>query len=323
MKLEQSETPLLFSQTNIPDIFFTDYISQIPGDYLKIYLYMRFLSKHKKDIKITDLSKKLALPLKTINDGSSFLENLGLITKKENGYILSNLQEITLHKLYKLNLTASPEKIAATAKNKSRAKAIDHINNKYFQGIMGPSWYNDIDIWFNTYNFDEQVMIALFDYCFNRSALHKNYIQKVAEAWGTNKIQTWNDLDTYYQKQEKMEKITKTIAKKLGRYNGLSEYEKAYIETWVSDYGYELNVIEIALKRTTLKQVPSFEYINSTLKDWHERKLTMPEEILAYIEQRKKQAKNVKSLKEDVSKQNFEQRNYDNLQFLYANNNSN
>jgi DnaD/phage-associated family protein len=314
--------PLLFSQTDIPDIFFTDYISQIPGDYLKIYLYMVFLSKHKKDIKITDLSKKLALPVKTINDGTNFLENLNLITRKENGYILSNLQEITLHKLYKLNLTASPEKIAATEKNKSRAKAIDHINNKYFQGIMGPSWYNDIDLWFTTYNFDEQVMIALFEYCFNRSALHKNYIQKVAETWGTNKIQTWNDLDAYYQKQEKIEKIIKTIAKKLGRYSGLSEYEKAYIETWVFDYGYELNIIEIALKRTTLKQSPSFEYINSTIKDWHERKLKTEEEILNYIEQRKKQVKNTKALKEEVKKQNFEQRNYDNLQFLYANNNN-
>lgn len=58
----------------------------------------------------------------------------------------------------------------------------------YFQGIMGPSWYNDIDLWFRKYNFDEQVMIALFDYCYNRSALHKNYVQAVAEAWGLIKF---------------------------------------------------------------------------------------------------------------------------------------
>lgn len=323
MKLEQPDIPLLFSQTNIPDIFFTDYLSQIPGDYLKVYLYISFLAKYKKDAKLTDLSKKLDIPLKTINDSTYFLEKLGLITKKENGYILSNLQEITLHKLYKLNLTASPEKIAEISKNKSRAKAIEHINNKYFQGIMGPSWYNDIDLWFSSYNFEEQVMIALFDYCFNRSALHPNYVKKVAEAWGTNNIKTFTDLESYYQKQEKIDKIIKTIAKKLGRYNGLSEYEKAYIETWVFDYGYELNIIEIALKRTTLKQSPSFEYINSSIKDWHERKLTTEEEILAYIEQRKKQIKEMKSYQKDNSKQTFDQRNYENLEFLYANNSNN
>ena len=32
---------------------------------------------------------------------------------------------------------------------------------------MGPTWYTDIDTWFEKYGFDEQVMINLFDYCFN------------------------------------------------------------------------------------------------------------------------------------------------------------
>ena len=36
---------------------------------------------------------------------------------------------------------------------------------------------------------------ALFDYCFNRSALHKKYVQTVAEAWSHNKIKTYNDLE--------------------------------------------------------------------------------------------------------------------------------
>ena len=190
----------------------------------------------------------------------------------------------------------------------------------YFQGIMGPSWYNDIDLWFRKYNFDEQVMIALFDYCYNRSALHKNYVQAVAEAWGANKIQTWNDLDIYDQKQEKLKKIKNTIAKKLGKYNGLTQYEEAYIENWVLDFGYDMNIIEIALKRTTFKQNPTFEYINNIITDWHERSLKTPDEITAFIEQRKKQSKDLKEMKAQVSKANYEQRKYNNLDFLYANN---
>ena len=55
MKLEQKEKPLLFSETSLPDIFFAEYLSGIPGDYLKIYLYMIFLSKYGKEIKINDL----------------------------------------------------------------------------------------------------------------------------------------------------------------------------------------------------------------------------------------------------------------------------
>ena len=320
MKLEQNEKPLLFSETIIPDIFFSEHLSELPGDYLKIYLYMIFLSKYGKDIKLTDLSKKLNIPLKAINDGMKFLEEHHLITKKTTGYIIIDLQEATLHNLYTPNLTMSKEKIEQTSKNKSKSKAIEHINNTYFQGIMGPSWYNDIDILFRKYCFDEQVMIALFDYCYKRSALHRNYVQTVAEAWASNKVKTWNDLDTYYQQQESLNKIKKSIAKKLGKYNGLTQYEEAYIENWILNFGYDMNIIEIALKRTTFKQNPTFEYINNIITDWHDRNLKTPSEITAFIEQRKKQDKDTKALKTTVNKANYEQRKYSNLDFLYANN---
>ena len=319
MKLEQNEKPLLFSETMIPDIFFAEHLSQIPGDYLKIYLYLIFLSKYGKDIKLNDLSKKLNIPLKTINDGFKYLEENELILKKSTGYIIVDLQESTLHHLYTPNLTMSKEKVEQTAKNKSRAKAIEHINNMYFQGIMGPSWYNDIDLWFRKYGFDEQVMIALFDYCYNRSAMHRNYVQTVAEAWSSHKVKTWNDLDKYYEQQESMNKLKKSIAKKLGKYNGLTQYEEAYIENWVQNFGYDMNIIEIALKRTTFKQNPTFEYINNIITDWHDRNLKTPDEITAFIEQRKKQEKNTKDLKSTVNKINYAQRKYQDLDFLYAN----
>ena len=323
MKLEQNDRSLLFSESILPDIFFSEYLPELPSDYLKIYLYISFLSKYGKDIKLNDLSKKLNIPLKVINDGLKLLEENRLITKKSTGYIITDLQQMTLNNLYTPNLTMSKEKVEQTAKNKSRANAIEHINNTYFQGIMGPSWYSDIDLWFKKFNFDEQVMIALFDYCYKRSALHKNYIQTVAEAWANNNVKTWNDLERYSEQQESLQKYKKTIAKKLGKYNGLTQYEEAYIENWVLNFGYDMNVIEIALKRTTFKQNPTFEYINNIITDWHERKLKTPTEINNFIEQRKKQEKETRNLKAQTNKTNktnYEQRNYENLDFLYANN---
>ena len=320
MKLTQSDLPLLFSETVIPDIFFAEYLSQMPATSVKVYLYIIFLSKYEKDAKLNDLSKNLALPLKDINDAFTYLEENGFIIRKENGFIISNLQEQTLKKLYKPNLTMSPEKVADIAKNKARAKIIEHINNTYFSGIMGPSWYNNIDIWLTKYNFDDQVLISLFDYCFRRSALNMKYVQTVAEAWGSNKIQTWEDLDSYYQKQDALVKIKKTIAKKLGKQT-LTQYEEAYIEKWLLDYGYNLDIIEIALKRSVYKSNPTFEYFNNIITNWHERGLKTPEEVYAFIEQREKQRKDTKQLEKQVNKASYEQRQYSNLSFLYANSN--
>ena len=320
MKLEQNDSPLLFSYTELPDIFFTEYISQTPGDFIKVYLYLLFLSKYGKDIKVNDLSKKLELPLKVIQDAIKFLEEENLLTKKNTGFIINNIQEIELHKLYNPKVTSSPEQLQKTAENQYRAKAIENINNEFFQGIMSPSWYSDIDLWFRKYNFDEEVMIALFRYCFNRSALHRNYIQAVAEAWAKNNIRTFNDLDIYYEKQEKLKKISKTISKKLGITRQLSQYEEAYIEKWTIEYNYSMDIIEIALEKTTSKANPNFDYLDKLLTDWHDRKFSTIDQIQKFLNDIKQKNKNIKNLEKKSGYQNYDQRNYDNLNTLYANN---
>lgn len=319
MKLEQSSNSLLFSTTSIPDAFFTEYFPQASSDSIKVFLYLYFLSKYGKEIRINDLSKKLDLPLKTIQDSIKYWEGLGLIIRKNSGYEFANMQEIELHKLYNPRVTQSVEQIKNTEKNKYRAKAIETINNEFFQGVMSPSWYGDIDLWFSKYSFDEEVMVSLFRYCFNRSALHRNYIQAVAEAWSQNSIKTYEDLDKYYAQQEALAKITKSISKKLGLNRQLSQYEEAYVEKWLNDYGYNMNIIEIALKRTTSKSNPNFDYINKILSDWHDRNLKTPESVEKFLADMKQKNKDIKSIEKKTGYNNYAQRAYTNLADLYAN----
>lgn len=320
MKLESVNESLMFSQTSLPDIFFTEYFSQASSDAIKVYLYLLFLSKYSKEIKINDLAKKLELPLKTIQDSVKYWENEGLLLKKTSGYELTNIQELELRKLYNPKISLSPEAIQKTAQNQYRAKAIENINNEFFQGVMSPSWYGDIDLWFSKYSFDEEVMIALFRYCFERSALHKNYIQTVAEAWANNNIKTFSDLDKYYERQETLSKIYKTISKKLGLNRQLSQYETAYIDKWVIDFGYDLKIIEIALKKTTAKTNPSFDYIDKLISSWHERNLKTPESIEKFILDSKQKNKDIKSFEKKNGYNNYNQRSYDDFSNLYANN---
>lgn len=319
MKLEQADISSLFSNTEIPDIFFTEYLSEASGDFIKVYLYMLFLSKYDKDIKVNDMSKKLVLPLKTIQDAVKYWEEKEVITKKSTGYILNNLQEISLHKLYKPRTALTPEQLQKSQDSKQRASAIEHINNKYFSGLMPTTWYPDIELWFQKYHFDEEVMIALFDYCFNRSALHKAYIQRVAEVWNKNGVKTFNDLDTYYEKQEKVKNIGNTISKKLGLHRALSEYEYGYVEKWTIDFGYSFEVIEVALKKTTSKANPNFDYLNKLLSDWHDRGFKTAIEVQNFLTEMKQKNKNVQKLEKATGYNKYEQRDYDNLNNLYAN----
>lgn len=319
MKLEQNDKSMLFASTEIPDVFFTEYLFSANGDYVKVYLYILFLSKYDKDIKINDLSKALSLSLKVVQDAFKYWEEQGILIKKSNGYILSNIQEQELLKLYSPKITSSPEDIKKNAKNQYRAKAIENINNQFFQGIMSPSWYNDIDLWFKKYGFDEEVMLALFNYCFEHSALHRNYIQVVADSWHKNNIKNYSDLDLYYEKQEKISNIKKSIIKKLGFNRNLSSYEDAYIEKWVVDYNYKMDIIEIALKKTTSKSNISFDYLDKIISDWHEHNLKTPIEVQEFLTKTKQKNQNIKELEKKTNYNNNSQRKYDNFDNLYAN----
>lgn len=317
MKLEQNDMSLIFSQTSLPDVFFTEYLSQASGDFVKVYLYLFFLSKYNKDVKINDLSKKLELPLKTIQDAIKYWEDIGILIRKNQGFIVANLQEIELNKVYKPKISMSATDVKRISENKYRAKAIDTINNEFFQGVMSPSWYGDIDLWFKKYDFDEEVMIALFRYCFNKSALHRSYISTVAEAWNKNKIRTFSDLDAYYQREEKVKAVANSIKKKLRLSRNLSVYEEAYVEKWNITFGYGLDIIDIALKKTTSKVNPSFEYIDKLLSDWHERGLKTQDQINSYLSNQKN--KPVQKQEKPAKVASYPQRQYNDLNSFYSN----
>jgi len=320
MKLEQNDLSMLFSTTNLPDVFITEYLSQAPGDYIKVYLYILFLSKYNKDIKLNDLSKKIAVPLNIIQEAIKYWEEAEVITKKGSGYIVNNIQEIELNKLYSPKLTISKETIQNMEKDKSRSNAIEAINSMFFQGIMSPSWYSDIDLWFKKFEFDEEVMIALFRYCFEKSALHKNYVKAVADAWHSNNIKTFSDLEEYDENNEKIKKAKKSISKKLGLTRNLTQYEEAYIEKWLQEYKYNLEIIDLALKKTTSKSNPNFDYIDKIITDWHDRKLLNSDDVKNYLLEFKNKTNQIKELEKKTGYQNYDQRNIDNFDKFYANN---
>ncbi len=319
MKLEQNDLLPLFSNTNIPDIFFTEYLPEANGDFVKVYLYILFLSKYDKDIKVNDLCKKLGLSLKVIQDAIKYWEDQNVLIRKNTGFVFNSLQEIELNHLYKPRVALSAEQIQKSAESQKRAKTLEYINNKFFSGLMPTTWYPDIELWFKKYQFDDEVMIALFEYCFDKSALHRNYIQVVADAWSKNSIKTYNDLELYYEKQEKVNKVANMIIKKLNISRPLSHYEFNYVEKWIIDFSFSFDIIEIALKRTTSKVNPSFDYIDKLLTDWHDRKFTTPEQVQKFLEDMKQKNKDIKQLEKKTGYQKYDQRTYDNLNELYAN----
>ncbi|HOM03582.1 MAG TPA: DnaD domain protein [Acetivibrio sp.] len=322
----ESYKSILYSDTLVPDIFITEYMPLLSSDSVKVYLYCLFLSKHNKNASTEEFAKSLGLEVPKVKECLAQLENLGVLSWKENGLVLHDLKEKEIKKMYRLKTTSTPEEAASNCeKNKKRNEIIYTINNTFFQGIMSPSWYTDIDAWFDRYKFDEDVMLALFQYCFDHKGLIKPYIEKVAENWKNRNIRNSFDLDNYSIEYKKFKDIRSAIVKKLKLGRNLTEFEEEYVEKWVMDYGYDIDIIELALKKTTSKTNPNFDYLNSIITDWHNNSLKTKEEVAVYeTTRRKKNSKTGSVASSSVTvpqKGNFEQRKYEDeyLNSLYEN----
>lgn len=317
MKITSNKS-LLLADTQVSDIFISEYFADIDGDFVKVYLYCLYLEKFGKEIDVLDLAKKTGLELARVKQAMDYLNGAGLIIASENGIMLCDLKEKEINKLYRPKLSNSPEEAEKTLKvNKKRSEVVTMINNTFFQGIMNTSWYNDISTIFDKYGFEEDVVYSLFKYCYDKHALHKKYLFTVADAWYQNKIKNLDDLDRYYSEYEKTNKIKKQITKKLGFTRNLTEYEEAYIEKWTMEFGYDLSLIELALKKTTSKSNPNFEYINKIITDWNEKGLKTKEAIEEYSKQVVEKNKFIKQNKDTNAYVNTDQQEYNDLDRFY------
>lgn len=273
MKFEYSES-ILYSNTPVPDIFLSEYMPYLKCEYVKLYLYCLFLSKWKKRSSLDSISKKLDIDIGIIKEGLLYMESIGLLIKKDDGIAIADIKQKEVDKIYRLKTTSTPEEAKQTSElNKRRNLIINAINNSFFQGIMSPAWYTDIDSWFDKYKFEEDVMYSLFQYCYDRKALTKNYIIKVAETWFSKGIGNSFDLDRYFIENKKCRDIGVQIGKKLRLGRFLTEYEENLVNKWVLEFGYDFKTIEHALKMTTGASSPSFNYLDTVITDWNKNGL--------------------------------------------------
>jgi DnaD/phage-associated family protein len=269
---EESKT-FLYSDTPVPDIFISEYLPEMTGIQVKIYLYCLFLSKNKKKISEMQFAKTFGLSEEEISGTFDELVKKGLFQKKGKGFILTDLKGKEINKLYKPRTTPNAMELD------TKKDIVSSINKGFFQGIMPISWYQNIEMWFNLYKFEDEVMFMLFNYCNERGLLKFSYVNAVAKNWAEAGIKNEADLDEYFMKYKKMKEISTKIAKKLNRTSRFTEYEERYISKWVDDYGYGMDIIDLALKKTVRISNPNLEYVHKVLTGWHKDGFRTPADI--------------------------------------------
>lgn len=98
-------------------------------------------------------------------------------------------------------------------KRENMIKFFDKINAIYFQGVMPPTWYADIEQMIDKYGFSHEVVEELINFCFEKRELERKFALKVAYTWYKNGIRTQKDVKEFLENKidYRIEKIIKNM----------------------------------------------------------------------------------------------------------------
>jgi DnaD/phage-associated family protein len=293
MQIDESRK-LLFSDTLVPDIFITEYLPTLDGLAVKLYLYALFAARNRRTLSEAEIARRLGVDPDAVRGATAQLSAAGLVQIKERGFEIVDVKEAEVAKIYRPRTSVDPGTVAATdggpaaapdARRTAREKLLGDIAKTFFQGLMSPSWYGEIETWFDRYRFEPEVIYALFQYCARRGKLDgRAYIAKVAESWSSRGILTFADLSAYFSLHDKVAGIGRKVGKKLRK--GMTEYDEEKVAIWVEKMGYDFDVIELALRRTVKLQNPNLDYVGRILEEWFAAGLKNPEDVERYESER-------------------------------------
>jgi len=306
---------VLMSDTLVPDLFLSDYMPGMPPDAVKLYLYCSFLAKYGKKSEADELGARLDMETDVVNACFVYLEKEKLLFRTKTGFTMTDIKEQEINRLYRKRTDSLPEEaLANTTGNIKRIQSIDSINRMFFQGLMAPSWYTAIDLWFHDYKFDEDVMVSLVKYCHDMKKLGLNYVKKVAETWHHANIRTNWDLERYMQDNEVFMTAKKKVTRLLRRPSPLTEPEENYLKIWLLEYQFSLDIISYAIEKTTSKTNANFDYLHGIMKRWFKAGYKTKENVIEAENNLKKtrvQTNNKPGFEQVPKRDNFEQRTYD------------
>lgn len=275
MRAERQVQPL-FENCEIPAEFIDACLPVLSGTGVKLYLVLFRATQRGDRLSDEILMQRCSCTEAELRAAVGALEQAGLLTVDPAGqaYLLHDPREQRLNQLYRPRRGADPAPLAEQPKtpeqaerDQQRQSLIQNISNTYFQGLMSANWFYDIEDMMQRYRFDTAVVYSLFSECKRRNKLNRSYVRTVAADWHRRGVLTFEDLARLSAERQASKSLSNRIGQRLGR--PMTPVDEDAVSRWIGDYGYDMDVIEIALEKTTGIQNPNLNYVGKILDAWH------------------------------------------------------
>lgn len=264
--------------TDVENLFINEYMSDAPGDYVKVYLFGLLYGQHGSEMSHRLLAGQLGLDEKSVAKAWDYWESMGVIKKIPNGSkgMLSydvefvNLREkMYSHVAVEEIADSDGEKKADQPLSESSLKELFSFVEDLTGETLSTSEMKDIGSWVIDDHVSINVIKAAVEYCYDQGKKNVKYISKVAEDWHKRGFTTEAECFAFVEEsQERLERY-RTVLKNLGQYRQPTEAEKKIMAVWFDEMNFSMERVLEACDETAGTSNPNIKYVNKILDTWY------------------------------------------------------
>jgi len=270
----------IFDVTPVENLFILEFMLKAPGDFVKVYLYglKQCYHPHDSENSLEAFSHALGLEKAVVQNAFQYWSRQGVLSfseDQEHGLQIQyhNIKDV----LYNRGLN--------TEKDLYKYKDFNHNLQQVFDTrLLTPQEYMRIYDWIETLNLPMEVVLMMIRFYITKmgSKATINYLDKVAESWAKDGINTLQKAEEFIESTDATFKDTCAVLKYLGIHRTPSKAELDLYRKW-QQWGYSLNAILAACRETTKIQSPNMGYLDKIVSSLNKLGLHSTQEISQYF----------------------------------------
>ena len=272
---------LYLRDTQVENIFLTEYMPGAEGDFVKVYLTALMYAGDEK-MSNSLIAKHLGMAEEDVLRAWNYWESCGVIRKR-------GLSEDRFH--YTVEFTCLKEKLFLTPKDAEEAvseenapeefnlqmndeelrktfDAIEEITGRMLESRESSAVVN----WIYDEGLSPDLICFAYRFCAEKRGNSRfPYVSSVIRDWERENIRTAEEAKRYLEDTDLRHNQYRRVMKALGFHRNPTEKEQDLIDSWFDQLGFDIGKILEACAKTSGISNPNINYVNSILLAWSGR----------------------------------------------------
>lgn len=282
LNFELEKLQMDFGDTPIENIFLNEYMPSADGNFVKVYLMgyqMAVLGKSgENDYSHRTIASRLGILESDVHRAWDYWEQEGIIEKKYNPDETYSVVFLSLKELYTRNIYANEETENQTnqfidvLENPEIAHLFTMVNF-YMRREVPYQKKLDIANWIQVYNMPPTLIEEAFKYgTEHKGKRNLAYIEGIVRNWADENIRTKEALENNFKEHDRRYYRYNQVLRTMGlQKEGYVEEDVNRVNHWIDSWGFSMEMVEEAARRTARTERPNLNYLEAILRNWLEK----------------------------------------------------